>query len=58
MTDLLTIDETAEVLTCSRRMVYYEHKRGRLAFVKIGSLTRIRRAELDRYLKARERVAA
>ena len=58
MSDLLTIDEAAELLTCSRRTVYEEHRRGRLAFVKVASRTRVRRSELDRYLKAREQSAA
>jgi excisionase family DNA binding protein len=56
--ELLTIDEAAEVLTVSRRMVYREHQRGRLTFVKVGSRTRIRRSELDRYLRANERTSA
>ena len=53
--DLLTIDEVAERLTCSRRTVYAEHTRGRIVFVKVGSLTRVRSSEVERYLKARER---
>jgi excisionase family DNA binding protein len=58
MADLLTIDEAAELLTVSRRTVYAEHRRGRLAFVKVASRTRVRRSECERYLRAREQSAA
>jgi excisionase family DNA binding protein len=56
--ELLTIDEAAEVLTVSRRFMYREHERGRITFVKLGSRTRIKRSELDRYLRANERTSA
>lgn len=58
MSDLLTIDEVAERLTCSRRTVYAEHKRGRINFVKVGSLTRVRASEVERYIRAREQRVA
>jgi excisionase family DNA binding protein len=53
--ELLTIDEAAEVLTVSRRFMYREHERGRITF---GSRTRIKRSELERYLRANERTSA
>ena len=55
---MLTIQEVAAFLQTSRSSVYREHDRGKIAFTKSGGLTRIRRSELDRYLRANERSAA
>lgn len=55
---LLDVNEVASYLGVTSRTVYREHKRGRLRFLKVGALTRVRRSELDRYLRAAERDAA
>jgi len=56
---LLTVAQFAEFFQMSRSWVYREHRRGRVAFLGAGGQTRIRRSELERYLRAseRERVA-
>ena len=56
--DFLSVAETAELLTVSRDTVYREHKRGRITFVKVGSLTRIKRSEVERYIADNERRVA
>jgi excisionase family DNA binding protein len=51
---LLTMSEAARTLQVSRSSLYEEVRRRRLRVVKIGHLTRIRPAELDRYVLQQE----
>ena len=56
ISELFDVHEAARYLgDVSTRTVYREVRRGRLAMIKIGSQTRFRRAELDRYLREGER---
>jgi excisionase family DNA binding protein len=56
--DLLDVVQAAAYIgDVSTRTVWREVRRGRLSMVKIGGSTRFRRAELDRYLGAAERLA-
>lgn len=55
---LLTVQEVADFLQVHRATVYREADRGKLNLQKSGGLTRIRRSELDRYLRANERTSA
>lgn len=52
---MLTLQEVADFLQVHKVTIYKEHQRGRITFVKVGSMTRVRRSELDRYLRANER---
>ena len=55
--ELLTVTQAAAYLTCSRRNFYRIHARGGFKLVKVGGSTRVRKSELDRYLRAQERAA-
>lgn len=48
---LLTVEQAAERLQVSRSLLYEEIRRRRLRIVKIRHLTRIRLAELERYIR-------
>lgn len=54
---LLTVQETADFLQLSTKTIYRERRRGKLAFTRAGGSARIRRSELERYLRESERVA-
>jgi excisionase family DNA binding protein len=47
---LLTPGEVAEKLKISKAMAYLIIKRGDMPAVRIGSLVRVRRADLERYI--------
>ena len=51
---LLTMEEVARRLQVSRSSLYAQVRRGRLRIVKIGHLTRIRPAEVERYVLEHE----
>jgi excisionase family DNA binding protein len=55
---LLDMKEAAEYLTVSRRTVYRELERGALTWTMVRGRRRIRRSELERYLRANERRVA
>ena len=55
--ELLTVPQAAAYLTCSRSQVYALHARGSFKFVKVGGSTRVRKSELDRYIRSQERAA-
>lgn len=57
MSDLLTVDEAAVRLSCSRRTVYKLIAERRLASLKVGDLRRIREDEIERFLRDAEREA-
>ena len=48
---LLTVEEAAQKLQISRSLLYEEMRRRRVRVVKIRHLTRIRQAELERYIR-------
>lgn len=48
---LLTVEEAARALQISRSLLYEEMRRRRVRVVKIRHLTRIRQAELERYIR-------
>lgn len=48
--DLLTVEEAAEVLRCQPKRVYDLTSQRRLDFLKDGSRTLIRRSAIDQYL--------
>jgi len=48
---LLTVEEAAKALQISRSLLYEEMRRRRVRVVKIRHLTRIRHAELERYIR-------
>ena len=48
---LLTVEEAAKALQISRSLLYEEMRRRRVRVVKIRHLTRIRQAELERYIR-------
>lgn len=48
---LLTVDEAADYLRCGRKRIYDLTSQRRIAHLKDGSRTLIRRDELDRYLQ-------
>lgn len=54
-TELLTVDEAAELLKVTPAAIYLWIKEKALPTVKAGTLIRIRRSELDAWLE-RERV--
>lgn len=58
MSELLGVDEAAEYLTVSRRTVYREMDRAAIKWTMVRGRRRIRRSELDRYLRANERSTA
>lgn len=49
---LLTIDEAAEVLAVTPRMVRHLMATRRLAFVKVGRLVRLRQSDLSQALES------
>ena len=51
---LLTMEEAARCLQVSRSSLYEQVRRRRLRIVKIGHLTRVRPAELERYTREQE----
>ncbi len=55
--DRLTIAESCVYLRVSRRTLYRLIADGRVSVVKVRSRSFVRKAELDRYLKAAERAA-
>lgn len=52
--ELLTLADVAQLTKRSRRSVERDIAAGRLAVVKVGRSTRVRRSELERYLAALE----
>lgn len=50
MTTLLTIQDVRRILKCSRTYVYHLIGRGDLRVVKLGRLTRIIEADIERFL--------
>jgi excisionase family DNA binding protein len=50
-TPYLTVEEAAEYLRCNRKRVYDLCSQRRLPFVKDGSRTLLRRADLDAHLE-------
>jgi excisionase family DNA binding protein len=48
------MEEVARCLQVSRSSLYQQVRQGRLRIVKIGHLTRVRPAELDRYIQEQE----
>jgi excisionase family DNA binding protein len=57
--NLLDVPQACEYLGgISRSTLYRLMKRKQLKWVKVGGSTRFRRSELERYLRASERVAA
>jgi len=55
---LLTVEEAAEYLRCKPKRIYDLTSQRRLAFVKDGSRTLIRRDALDQYLADNQENAA
>ena len=55
---LLTVEEAAEYLRCKPKRIYDLTSQRRLAFIKDGSRTLIRRDALDRYLADNQENAA
>lgn len=55
---LFDVNESADYLAVSRRTVYREMDRGSLAWTMVRGRRRIRRSELERYLRANERRVA
>ena len=55
MTELRTVMEAAAQIGVSRATVYREIKDRKIAVTKVRGSTFISQAELDRYLRARER---
>lgn len=53
-TELLKPDEMADVLKISRAKAYTMLRRGEIPAVRIGSLVRVRRSDLERYILERE----
>ena len=53
-TELLKTDEMADVLKISRAKAYTMLRRGELPTVRIGSLVRVRRSDLEKYIHDRE----
>jgi putative molybdopterin biosynthesis protein len=51
--ELLKPDEMADVLKISRAKAYTMLRRGELPTVRIGSLVRVRRSDLERYIHER-----
>lgn len=55
---VLTVDEVAELLRCSRQHVYVLHQRDGLPFTRLGRRILVRATELEAYLAAHtERVS-
>ena len=58
MTDtLLTVDEARTQIRCGRTKLYGLIDKGKIRIVKVGGSTLIRQSELERYVRAHERVA-
>jgi excisionase family DNA binding protein len=57
VTDLLTVDDAAIRLACSRRTIYRLIADGRLRSLLIRNTRRIRDDELERFLRAAEEEA-
>lgn len=55
---LLTVEQVAELLTCSVRHVRRELASGRLAGMRVGRLVRVDPVELARYKRSLPAVAA
>lgn len=55
---LLTVEEVASILGCRPRMVRQLYWTGQLAAVKVSTLVRFERAEIDRYIESRRRPRA
>jgi excisionase family DNA binding protein len=47
---LLTLEQAAECLQVSKASLYREVRRGGIPVVKLGSLTRVRADDLERYV--------
>jgi excisionase family DNA binding protein len=55
---ILTLNDAAQLLGCSRRFLELEAARGRLTVIKLsGRLIRIRRSDLDAYLTRHQAAA-
>ena len=50
MTELLTPDEAAQVLRCSRRQVYRWFASGELRYVKLGRRTLVQAREVETFI--------
>lgn len=48
--ELFTVEAAAEFLSCGRSTIYELMATGRLPYVKLGRVRRIRRAELDAFV--------
>ena len=48
--ELFSIEETCEILNCGRTYLYFLIKEGRLAAVKMGKKTLIKREVIEEYL--------
>jgi excisionase family DNA binding protein len=57
VTELLTVDDAASRLACSRRTIYRLIADGRLRSLLIRNTRRIRDDELERFLRAAEEEA-
>lgn len=56
--EMLTLQQVAERLLCSRRSVEREVAAGRLRITKVGHLTRVTEKEFAAYIAAQTRRAA
>lgn len=50
---LLTVNEVANLLGCGRTLVYELMGKGQLTHIKVGRLTRIPPAEVERFVQRR-----
>ena len=50
---LLKSDEVAEILQVSRAKAYSLLQRGEIPRIRIGSLVRVRREDLERYIRSK-----
>ena len=50
---LLKSDEVAEILQVSRAKAYSLLQRGEIPRIRIGSLVRVRRQDLERYIRSK-----
>jgi excisionase family DNA binding protein len=52
---LLRTAEVADILSLSRSKVYIMLKRGMIPIVQIGSMVRVRRSDLDKFIQDMEK---
>ncbi len=55
MDEFLTLKEVTEILKVSRQTVYRWISSGELRSIKIGKLVRIRKKDLEKFLKNKEK---